>query len=218
MDLFLGIDGGGTGCRAVLADASGHILGRGEAGPANIASDFPGALDNILTATRAACGVHDLTALSAGLGLAGANAAGMSDRLAHALPFARMAIETDAITAVRGALGATDGIVAAIGTGSVFAAQRGGQMRQIGGWGLVLGDEAFAVLSGNAKDKLVQQAIAMDTVVRDAVAENSLNPQNIEAAIRKGLLPLLFSSLGLDNAKLVVEQVIQITRVGLSKS
>jgi len=83
---------------------------------------------------------------------------------------------------------------------------------------LVLGDESFAVLSGDAKDKLVQQAIAMDTVVRDAVAENSLNPQNIEAAIRKGLLPLLFGTLGLDNAKLVVEQVIQITRVGLSKS
>ncbi len=150
MDLFLGIDGGGTGCRAVLADASGHILGRGEAGPANIASDFPGALDNILTATRAACGARDLTTLSAGLGLAGANAAGMSDRLAHALPFARMAIETDAITAVRGALGATDGIVAAGGTGSVFAAQRGGQVRQIGGWGLVLGDEGSGAWIGRA--------------------------------------------------------------------
>lgn len=83
---------------------------------------------------------------------------------------------------------------------------------------LVLGDDAFAALSGEAVDSLVQQALAMDTVVRDAVAENSLNPQNIEAAIRKGLLPLLFGTLGLDNAKLVVEQVIQITRVGLSKS
>ena len=83
---------------------------------------------------------------------------------------------------------------------------------------LVLGDEAFAALSGDAVGSLVQQAIAMDAVVRDAVAENSLNPQNIEAAIRKGLLPLLFGTLGLDNAKLVVEQVIQITRVGLSKS
>jgi len=83
---------------------------------------------------------------------------------------------------------------------------------------LVLGDDAFASLSGEVVDSLVQQALVMDTVVRDAVAENSLNPQNIEAAIRKGLLPLLFGTLGLDNAKLVVEQVIQITRVGLSKS
>ncbi len=83
---------------------------------------------------------------------------------------------------------------------------------------LVLGDVAFAALSSEAVDSLVQQTLAMDNVVRDAVAENSLNPQNIEAAIRKGLLPLLFGTLGLDNAKLVVEQVIQITRVGLSKS
>ncbi len=82
---------------------------------------------------------------------------------------------------------------------------------------LVLGDEAFAALSGEAVERYVQQALAMDTVVRDAVAENSLNPQNIEAAIRKGLLPLLFGSLGLDKAKQVIEQVIQITRVGLSK-
>ena len=83
---------------------------------------------------------------------------------------------------------------------------------------LVLGDEAFASLNGVAAEDMVQQAMAMDTMVRDAVAENSLNPQNIEAAIRKGLLPLLFGTLGLDNAKQVVEQVIQITRVGLGKS
>lgn len=83
---------------------------------------------------------------------------------------------------------------------------------------LVLGDETFAGVSGDLKEKLVQQAIAMDAVVRDAVAENSLNPQNIEAAIRKGLLPLLFGTVGLDNAKLVVEQVIQITRIGLIRS
>ncbi|MBB6557856.1 type I restriction enzyme R subunit [Acidovorax soli] len=83
---------------------------------------------------------------------------------------------------------------------------------------LVLGEETFTALSIEAADRLVQQALAMDTVVRNAVAENSLNPQNIEAAIRKGLLPLLFETLGLDSAKQVVEQVIQITRVGLNKS
>lgn len=83
---------------------------------------------------------------------------------------------------------------------------------------LVLGDEAFTALSEESVENYVKQSLAMEVVVHNAVAENSLNPQNIEAAIRKGLLPVLFSSLGLDNAKLVVEQVIQITRVGLSKS
>ena len=83
---------------------------------------------------------------------------------------------------------------------------------------LVLGEESFGALDPEGVERLVQQSLAIDTVVKDAVAENSLNPQNIEAAIRKGLLPLLFGSLGLDNAKQVVEQVIQITRIGLSRA
>jgi type I restriction enzyme, R subunit len=83
---------------------------------------------------------------------------------------------------------------------------------------LVLGDAEFAKFDATSRAKLVSQSLAMDVVVRNAVAENSLNPQNIEAAIRKAILPLLFNGLGLDNAKQVVEQVIQITRVGLSRS
>ena len=83
---------------------------------------------------------------------------------------------------------------------------------------LVLGETVFATLSSEVQENLVQQAIAMDVLVRDAVAENSLNPQNIEAAIRKGLLPLLFGTLGLDKTLLVVEQIIQITRIGLNRS
>jgi type I restriction enzyme, R subunit len=83
---------------------------------------------------------------------------------------------------------------------------------------LVMGDEAFLAASNGASATFIEQAIAIDVVVRDAVAENSLNPQNIEAAIRKSLLPLLFTSVGLDNAKLVIEQIIQIARVGLSRS
>ena len=32
-DLFLGIDAGGTNCRARLVDAAGRLLGTGRAGP-----------------------------------------------------------------------------------------------------------------------------------------------------------------------------------------
>jgi len=152
MDLFLGIDGGGTGCRAVLADAAGRRLGHGTAGPANIASDFQGSVANILTAAEAACASTgaDLSRVVAGLGLAGANAAGLTDRLAAALPFARIAVETDGLSAVRGALAGADGIVAALGTGSAFARQEAGTIRQVGGWGLVLGDEGSGAWIGRA--------------------------------------------------------------------
>jgi glucosamine kinase len=91
-----------------------------------------------------------LSRLRAGLGLAGANAAGAVGRLRLALPFATATIETDAVTTAMGALGGQDGVVAAIGTGSVFAAIRQGQFRQIGGWGLVLGDEGSAAILGRS--------------------------------------------------------------------
>jgi glucosamine kinase len=158
MALFLGIDGGGTGCRAAVADAAGRILGEGQAGPANIASDLALARTNILSATSMALtkalGANQvadaLPTLSAGLGLAGANAAGAAEGLRAGLPFARIRVETDAIAAVKGALRGRDGIVAAIGTGSVFARQMGGVIRQIGGWGLVLGDDGSGARLGRS--------------------------------------------------------------------
>lgn len=154
MTLFLGIDGGGTNCRAAVADASGRVLGQGQAGPANLTTDPVGTRANILAAARAALGravgpdavEAELPHLIAGLGLAGAN----TSTSALDLPFARMRLETDAVTAVKGALWGGDGIVAAIGTGSVFASQRDGVIRQIGGWGLVLGDEGSGAWIGRA--------------------------------------------------------------------
>lgn len=152
MALFLGIDGGGTGCRAALADAQGRILGEGTAGPANVNTDMEGARQNILKATLQALSGSGATMgdLCATLGLAGANVSGAAHRLAGALPFARAQIVSDAITAARGALGAADGIVAAMGTGSVFAVSRGGVLRQYGGRGFVLGDEGSGAVLGRA--------------------------------------------------------------------
>ena len=83
---------------------------------------------------------------------------------------------------------------------------------------LVLGEEAFTALDEATQQGYVDEALALDRIVRDAIAENSLNPQNIESAIRKGVLPRLFERMGLEKAKEVTEQIIQITRVGLSRS
>lgn len=158
MALFLGIDGGGTGCRAAVADEAGRILGRGQGGPANIASDPDAARDNILDATQQAMNdavgsaavARETPLLVAGLGLAGANAAGAAGRLRLGLPFERARIETDAVAAALGALAGADGIVAAMGTGSVFAVQDQGVIRCFGGWGLVLGDEGSGAWLGRA--------------------------------------------------------------------
>ncbi|PKP70116.1 MAG: ATPase [Alphaproteobacteria bacterium HGW-Alphaproteobacteria-4] len=146
---FLGMDGGGSGCRAVLSDASGRVLGRGTAGPSNVFSDPNGALVNVLSAAQKAMGgICSSDEVVAVLGLAGANVAG--DGIAANLPFARVRVLGDIETAVAGALGDADGIVVALGTGSVFARQRAGEVRAIGGWGLTLGDEGSGAWMGRA--------------------------------------------------------------------
>lgn len=150
--LHLAVDGGGSGCRAVVA-RDGRRLGQGRGGPANISLDPEGACRNILTAARAAledAGGGRLDDLDAVLGLAGANVPDAAARLAALLPFRSARIVTDAETAALGALGRADGIVAAMGTGSVFVRRLGGEMRQFGGRGFLLGDQGSGAVLGRA--------------------------------------------------------------------
>ncbi len=74
-----------------------------------------------------------------------------------------------------------------------------------------------------AASEWVRIAKTIESVVENAVEENSINPQNIEADIRKNLLPMLFKSCkevgaGMDQANAMVEWIVQITRIGLSES
>lgn len=150
--LFLGIDGGGSGCRAALADATGRVLGEGRGGPANVVSDPDTALASVLAAARAAMAAagedDDLGRLVAVLGLAGANVAEAAAAFRARMPFAAARVENDVVVAVKGALGPDDGIVAAIGTGSIYGVQRSGRVRLAGGWGLVLGDHGSGARIG----------------------------------------------------------------------
>ncbi len=81
--------------------------------------------------------------------------------------------------------------------------------------------EALSVQDQQVQDKWIALAFDIDNVVSTAVAENSINPDNIEADIRKKLLPRLLNeckSVGgsLQQAKKVVEMVVQNTRIDLN--
>lgn len=65
----------------------------------------------------------------------------------------------------------------------------------------------------------IDLAFEIDTIVDKAVRENSLSRADMEKAVRKELLPLLFSTgqkagFGVDKAQEIIEQVIQIMRAG----
>ena len=66
-------------------------------------------------------------------------------------------------------------------------------------------------------DKLVKYAFEIDSVVKTAVAEYSINPAEIENSISMKLLPMLFNDLGIENAERFIQEVLQITRLGLSR-
>lgn len=81
--------------------------------------------------------------------------------------------------------------------------------------------EVFSITDPQVLDKWVKLAFEIDQSVETSVSENSISPQNIEADIRKKLLPRMFQECkaiggGMDQAKKIVEMIVQITRIGLS--
>ena len=81
---------------------------------------------------------------------------------------------------------------------------------------LALGEQ-FSALESEKGGQLIEEAFQIDQVVRQAVAENSLSPAGIEQDVRKHLLPRLFGLVGLDKAKEVLDEVVQIVRNGVAK-
>ena len=145
MSLLIGIDGGGTGCRAIIADANGNLLGSGESGAANIMTNFDGARQNIIQACEQAISSagleqEEIKSAKAYMGLAGANIGDYAARMVDAVPFDECHIDTDAMISLQGAIGNDDGVVAIIGTGSVFIYRVNGKVQTVGGWGFMVGD------------------------------------------------------------------------------
>ncbi|KAB0267328.1 BadF/BadG/BcrA/BcrD ATPase family protein [Microvirga brassicacearum] len=152
--LFLGIDGGGTKCRARLHDARSALLGEGSGGPANVRLDPELVWDSILMAIREAMaaarlGEADLKRIHVGMGAAGAGQASSLKRfLSRPHPFASMAVETDAHTAWLGAFGGGDGAILIVGTGSCGYGSVGGRRYYVGGWGYEISDEGSGAAIG----------------------------------------------------------------------
>jgi glucosamine kinase len=154
-DYLIGIDGGGTSCRAAVADTSGRILGRGKSGASNILTDPDTALKHIAECARLAfrdAGLDENLDASACalLGLAGNNVGDAVDYVRSRLPFARSEIVSDGLIALQGAIGDEDGAIAIVGTGTIFIARHQGQLHYLGGWGFQAGDLGGGARLGHA--------------------------------------------------------------------
>jgi glucosamine kinase len=167
VDFVLGIDGGGTSCRAALATADGVIVGRAKSGAANIRTDLTGARANISEAASRAFAEAGqdpglISQTPAVLGLAGANVGTYRQQLQAILPFSQSRVETDAEIALEGAVGPDDGAMAILGTGTAYMVRRKGKARAIGGWGFQIGDQGGGGRIG--RDLLEQTLLAHDGI------------------------------------------------------
>jgi N-acetylglucosamine kinase-like BadF-type ATPase len=171
--LVLGADGGGTKTLGILAAEDGTELSRLQVGPGNPnVTGVERAAGNLLDLVagcceRAGCTLPDLQSIV--FGLAGVGSLTVRSKLAEALraesvarslPELPITLETDARIALEGAFGGGPGVVMIAGTGSILIGKLpGGEVRSVGGWGRVLGDEGSGYFIGLEATKAVSRDI-----------------------------------------------------------
>ncbi|MGQ9515327.1 MAG: N-acetylglucosamine kinase [Thermoproteota archaeon] len=152
-DYVLGLDGGATRTRCVVATLSGEILAIGISGPSNYhVVGIDGAREALKKAAQAAfdgSNVSSKDCLVACAGLAGLDCSYDVRTLNNALrnlPIARrIVIVHDSLIALYGATGGKSGVIVNGGTGSMAAGMdSSGRTVRVGGWGSIVGDEGSA--------------------------------------------------------------------------
>ncbi len=167
MPYFLGIDGGGSRCRARIRDATSRLASEAIGGSSNIYQDFDGALSMIVATAAEAAAKAGLSTrdLHAGLGLAGLITSVGAERIASAnLPFASVTSDNDAYAACIGAFGGGTGGIVIAGTGSIGFALIGGERHMVGGWGFALGDHGSGAWLGHHAVR--RAALAIDGLLQ----------------------------------------------------
>ncbi len=151
---LIGVDGGGSGTRVVLADANGIELARATGGPSGLALGVERALQAIDATISRAFGSAGLPfewgTCALGCGLAGVNHAGWLAQFHESAPEGcALVVESDALTTLLGAHGGEPGVIVALGTGSIAASlDSRGQVWIAGGYGFPSGDEASGAWLG----------------------------------------------------------------------
>lgn len=194
MSLLIGIDGGGSTTRVLLAGSDGVVLGSGTAGGSNVfdhgvdesSATIFAALDRAFEAAGLVGG-EARAARTCFAGVAGAGAAAaahaLRDRLVQRLDLdpSRCVVDRDVCNAHAGALAGSAGAVLIAGTGSVcFGRTSAVRAASAGGWGTLVDDPGSGSWFGLQ---------GMGAVVRAADGRGS----------KTMLTQMLFEHLGVDS-------------------
>jgi N-acetylglucosamine kinase-like BadF-type ATPase len=216
MSYLLGLDGGGTKTKAVLATEDGQIVCGVQAGISNfqrvgvegikkVCLEISAQLEKQMQVTFKDIGCWTL-------GLAGAGR--QDDQLAvkkavESLGYTdQVLVQSDAFIALMGAFCGFPGVIIIAGTGSIcFGLDEKNQIHRSGGWGYLLGDEGSGYFIGHQallaalkdfdgrgeKTELLENIVStiglssLDQIVRKIYIENSFQKEDIAS-----LAPLVF--------------------------
>ena len=137
----IGIDGGGSHCRAWVFNAKGQVLGQGQSGPANpvggLSESFAAITDAAVAALQdAALPPGMLAQLPLAAGLAGLHLPQFYQQFQQwQHPFASLHLTTDLQIAAFGVHQQQDGAVVILGTGFSALASVGAERIELGGYG-----------------------------------------------------------------------------------
>lgn len=152
--LYIGVDGGGTYCRARLVNSEGQALGEAISGSGNPRIGIDAAWQNIQSACLEACRLANIETsefanIRLGLGLAGANQPVEQELiLSQDSPFGATYLLTDAHAACLGAFDGEDGGLLILGTGSCGVVHQNKTFTIVGGWGFPLSDQGSGARIG----------------------------------------------------------------------
>ena len=150
LNIYLGVDGGGTKTHAVLLDEKKTVVGQGFAGASNpLRVGVETAVANIYQATVAACDAANVSRgdiAAATFGLAGVRRLDLRqlirERFIEKLKIRSVEVITDAEIALFGTTLGKAGVVLIAGTGSIcYGKNEAGETAISGGWGPLAGDE-----------------------------------------------------------------------------
>lgn len=150
---YIGIDGGGTHCRARLEDASGQLLSTGLSGSANVMRSLAISQSSIIEAVEDALSNTNrqirLDQLCVSAGLAGANVPSAHKAITQwQHPFHAFSVISDLHAACMGAHQGQEGAVIICGTGSSGTRFSTGEFEDFGGHGFLIGDMASGAWLG----------------------------------------------------------------------
>lgn len=189
----LGLDGGGTQTRVAVARPGELVVGRGLAGPCNLAAvALPEALAAALAAADLALAEADGQRADVGAlcaGVAGASFTQRRDNFTQALqaafPQALIAVEPDYAVALTGATGGEPGVIVIAGTGSAAYGENAlGQRHKTGAYGYLIDDAGSGYGAGRA-------ALAAVLRAADGTGEPTSLTDRIPAALNLEIADLV---------------------------